>query len=314
MDESTATLINTFRENAEKYGVSEKEIQFVSDLFPKFRMTLVFTFKQFEMFYEQWRPLFDGNSYLKSFFLYPKDRGLHIDGRTDRLHIKLVALSSTYYKPCFGPGFIGDLRKYYKTIKHNHGKLVVLSNDRIDDSDEYHSAGRGVFNTFGQKAGDLFIGGGRLYHEPSAQPMGELDDIYKHLSEYKTFRLKYDQFEQYILCKTGEPDYDADVREAHQTRKRWNGAVFKHVDADNLQRIIDDYITFDSEDTQVFVCHDGKWPVIKVRSIHPVTGGTLVTSENRDEFMTRDSDMIARDTDSIASDRVLTRSRKRKIL
>ncbi len=291
MDEST--LISTFRENAEKYGVSEEEIQFVSDILPKFRMNLVFTFKQFEMFYEQWRPLFDGNSYLKSFFLYPKDRGLYIDGWTDRLHIKLVALSSTYYKPNFGPGFIEDMRKYYKTIKHfNHGKLVVLSNDRIDDN----CLNRGEFNTFGQKAGDCFIGGGRLYHEPVAQPMGELDDIYKRLSEYKTFRLEYNHIEQYIRCNTVDPDYYSNIREDHKTRKRWNGAVFKHVNADNLQRIIDDYITFDSEDTQVFVCHDGKWPVIKVRSIHPVTGGTLVTPENRDEFMTRDTDMIARDT------------------
>ena len=33
MDDSIVTLVNTFRQNVEKYGVSEEEMQFVSDNF-----------------------------------------------------------------------------------------------------------------------------------------------------------------------------------------------------------------------------------------------------------------------------------------
>lgn len=283
MDESIVTLVNTFRQNAAKYGVSTEETQFVSDILGKFKTNLVFTFKQFQLFYEYWRKAFDMCPYSGSFRLYPKDCGLHLDGYTMSVYIKLLALSSVYYRPMFGPGFIDDLRMYYKAIKHNHGKLVVLSDDPIDRSNPRN----GMFSTFGQESDKLFIGGGRVYHEPSARPMGELADINKSVTWFKY--IDFNESEGYILCLS--KDRTERVLKDQQSRKRWKDSIFKELSADQLQRIINDYIVFDSEDTEVTVCHDGKWSMINVQ-----LNKTCKRTYNGEEYG------------------VLTRARKRRLL
>ena len=173
--------IKDFRKNAEQYGCSEDEIQYVEQILSKWQTNIVFTFEQFKVFCEYWRQYLCIVPFGKYFFLYPKDNGLRL-GLYDApiIHMIVLALSTTLYKPMICPGFIKQLDQYWNFVKDVHGKLVVLSDDRVDRSgaSDYRCF-NGRLDTFEGARIPIDIGGGRVYCESAAQPMGSMEKIYQ---------------------------------------------------------------------------------------------------------------------------------------
>ena len=195
--------INDFRKNAQQYGCSEDEIQYVEQILSKWQTNIVFTFEQFKLFCEYWRQYLGIVPFGKYFFLYPKDNGLQL-GRYDApiVHMTVLALSTTLFKPMICPGFIKELDRYWNLIKESHGKLIVLSDCNVVD---YRSISAQL-DMFGGVKMPCVIGGGRIYCESAAQPMGTLEKIYRDSLQYciKTIHnpeeryLIYGKFEGFI--------------------------------------------------------------------------------------------------------------------
>ena len=187
--------IKAFRKEAEEYGCSEHEIKHVERILSDWKTNIVFTFEQFKVFYNYWRRYLNMTPYMGSFLLYPKDNGLQLGCHWSDPDIcmKPLALSTVLYKPEFGPRFIQDLDRYWNFVKDSHGKLVVLSMYNVKDSRL-----RDQFDMYGGPRLQFFIGGGRIYSEPHAQPMGSLEEMYH--SRYSK-NMIYDPKERYLIIR-----------------------------------------------------------------------------------------------------------------
>ena len=169
--------IKDFRKNSEQYGCSEDEIQYVEQILSKWQTNIVFTFEQFKVFCEYWRQYLGIVPFGKYFFLYPKDNGLRL-GQYDApiVYMTVLALSTTLYKPMICPGFIKELDQYWNLVKDIHGELVVLSDDNRVLTGRRLTA---QLDTFEGARIPCNIGGGRVYCESAAQPMGSMEKIYQ---------------------------------------------------------------------------------------------------------------------------------------
>jgi hypothetical protein len=169
--------IKDFRKNAEQYGCSEDEIQYTEQILSQYNTNIVFTFEQFKVFCEYWRQYLGVVPFGKYFFLYPKDNGLRL-GQYDAptVHMTVLALSTTLYKPMVCPGFIEKLDQYWNFIKDSHGDLVVLS----DDNKELSTGQRGGWlSTFKGARIPCDIGGGGVYYDSAAKSMGSIEKMYQ---------------------------------------------------------------------------------------------------------------------------------------
>lgn len=165
-------FLSTYRQNAKAYGCPESEIEFLEKSFSLSDSNLVFTFKQFKAFCEYWIKYKGECPGSWSFRIHPKNNGINLE---NKVYMSLIAISPTikYFKPIFGPGFIDDIVKCWDRLKDKQCNLVVMS---IDGSASFHTICTDTINGF--------IGGGRVYYEPSACPMQTLEDMYKHHGRY----------------------------------------------------------------------------------------------------------------------------------
>ncbi len=195
------TKIKAFRKDAEQYGCSEDEIQYVEQILPKYRTNIVFTFEQFKVFCKYWRQYLGVVPFGKYFFLYPKDNGLRL-GQYDApiVHMTVLALSTTLYKPMICPGFIKELDQYWNLVKNVHGKMVVLSDCRVwkygPAVNEYPDA---RLDTFGGARIPCEIGSGRVYCESAAQPMGSMEKIHQEYLQYFSLKEIHNPEERYLI-------------------------------------------------------------------------------------------------------------------
>lgn len=170
-----------FRQNAVQYGCSQEEIDYIEEKMNKSNDNLVFNKKQFQVFCEHWK-MFEGQCPGSwRFNVYPKSNGILIEYPCfPVIWMELVHISEKYqhYQPSFGPRFIEDIIKCWDKYKTNSGNLVLISDGRKEKIGHGYTDNKTYFNTFGLPEMTGFIGGGRVYHEPSARPMEPLEEIH----------------------------------------------------------------------------------------------------------------------------------------